>query len=118
MFVEHPEAVETELALKWNLETLASLPVSKKLVLLQYFKDFKKMDDKRRADRNLILEEASRLGIPVVDMLDVAAYVMPPTSDLFVGPTDHWGHLSPFGSRVVCAALLAALADGAVDPPS
>lgn len=108
--IEHSEAADLDAALEWNLRTFAALPVPRKLLLIQYLGNSEGLDDKRRAERAMILEEASRWGIPVVDMMEVAAFTETPLGDLYRQDGERWAHMSPFGNTVVCEALLAALA--------
>jgi hypothetical protein len=93
--IEHPEAASKDNIIQWTLMKFADIKINNKILLLQYIG---KPNKNSLVERDVILDEASRLNISVVDTLDIFGSY---------NPSEIWqGHHTPLGNRIVCDYLL------------
>ena len=104
---EHPDAANVDEIIRFSLGELANLPALRKVVVMQYSRHLDKGRGTERK-RQLIVETAASLGIPVVDTLDVLKREDP---DMV------WdGHHTAYGNSIVCEAVFSALGSKSAAP--
>jgi hypothetical protein len=97
---EHPRAADRDAIIAWTLNEFSKLKVPKKILLLQYPKDYAKTGGRHKAleERDVIKKAADGLDISVVDTLDELKKYP---------PKEIWkAHHTPRGNEVVCEYLL------------
>jgi len=88
----HPKAAEKGQIISWTLNEFSKLNIDRKILLLQYLEYLR--DDGVNTERQLILEQAAKTKLKVID-----------TYSTFVDkePSLYWkGHHTPLGNQVVC----------------
>jgi hypothetical protein len=96
----HLQAATKPQAIDWTLRTLASLPVARRLLLLQYGHDLYE-NINTQEERKMLTSVANDLSIPVVDTFEAFQQESPQT---------YWNsHHTPYGNQVVCGIVIDAL---------
>ncbi len=92
----HPQAASVDEIIKWTLLKFSKLPIKKKILVLQYSSSVQ--DTKNNQERDLILLEASKLKLPVVDTYNALKSVS-------IKKTWWGSHLTPFGNQLTCTEI-------------
>jgi hypothetical protein len=99
--IVHPNAVNENEIVDWDLRQFSSLPVKNKLLLFQYGRpDATNVADVAE-ERKLVLRTASELSLKVIDPITVLRNYK--ESDLWF--VDRGGHNTPLGYEVICSYL-------------